>query len=202
MQNIYTIGHSNHSVARFIELLKAHDVRAIADVRSHPYSRYNPQFNHESLQAALKDCDLSYVFLGGELGARSEDPACYVEEKVDYERLARTPLFQRGLIRLMQGSKDCRIALMCAEQDPLTCHRAILIARHLAARGIDVRHILGDGRIEPHEAALSRLLAELRLPEHDLFRSREEMIREAYEQRGARIAYRRESPAIVGRQPA
>lgn len=191
---VYTIGHSNHSMEKFIELLAAHGVTAVADVRSHPYSRFNSQFNRERLQADLKRAGLAYVFLGRELGARSEDQDCYLEGKVQYDRLARTPLFQEGLARLAQGCRTNRIALMCAEKDPLTCHRAILVCRHLAALSIDAQHILEDGRIESHDEALTRLLTELGFPENDLFRSRDDMILEAYDVRGKQIAYTQQFP--------
>ncbi len=186
---VYTIGHSNHSTERFIKLLIAHKITAVADVRSHPHSRFNPHFNRETLRADLKNAELAYVFLGRELGARPEDPGCYVDGSVQYDRLARTPLFQEGLVRLAQGASRYRIALMCAEKDPLTCHRTILVCRHLAAQGIGAQHILEDGRIESHDAALSRLLAELGLAESDLFRNRDEVILDAYDQRGKQIAY-------------
>ena len=174
---------------KFLELLIAHDVTAVADVRSHPYSRFNPQFNRESLRTDLKKTGLAYVFLGQELGARTDDQSCYVECKVQYDRIARTSLFQEGLSRLAQGTHTYRIALMCAEKDPLTCHRAILVCRHLAIQGISVQHILEDGRIESHDESLTRLLSELGLAERDLFQSRDEIILDAYDLRGKQIAY-------------
>src|SRR5205809_34415 len=102
---VYTIGHSNHPMEKLLELLIAHGVTVVADVRSSPYSRYNPQFNRESLQADLKRAGLSYVFLGGQLGARSEDEACYVDGKVQFDLLARTPLFQQGLTCLAEAAR-------------------------------------------------------------------------------------------------
>lgn len=186
---VYTIGHSNHLVEKFLELLSAHNVNAVADVRSHPYSRFNPQFNREKLRTALRTAGVAYAFLGRELGARSEDPNCYINGKVQYDLLARTLLFKEGLSRLALGADSHRIALMCAEKDPLTCHRAILVCRHLVAQGIGAQHILEDGRVESHDAALSRLFAELGLDENDLFRSRDEVMLEAYDRRGEQIAY-------------
>lgn len=186
---VYTIGHSNHSIEKFIELLSAHGVTAVADVRSQPYSRLNPQFNRERLWAVLRPAGIAYAFQGRELGARAQDPSCYVNGRMEYDLLARTPLFQEGLSRLVQGAASHRIALMCAEKDPLTCHRAILVCRHLLARGVGAQHILDDGRAESHDAALSRLMAELGLQEQDLFRGRDEVVLEAYDQRGRQIAY-------------
>lgn len=189
---IFSIGHSVHPIETFISLLTRHSVTAIADVRSSPYSRHTPQFNREPLKEKLKAAGVSYVFLGRELGARSEDRNCYLGGKVQYELLARTPLFHSGLSRVIEGASEHRIALLCAEKDPMTCHRAILICRHLVKKGMDVSHILDDGRIEAHEEAIARLLRELKIPENDLFRSRDEVIGEAYAKRGRQIAYTEE----------
>lgn len=186
---VHTIGHSNHSTQKFIDLLTMHGITAVADVRSHPYSRFNPQFNRENLLNDLKASGLTYAFLGQELGARPNDPSCFRDGKVEYHLLANTELFQKGLDRLVRGANAHNIALMCAEKDPLTCHRAILVCRHLEDRGITIRHILEDGQIECHDAALSRLLDELGLDERDLFRGRDEVIQDAYDQRGREIAY-------------
>ncbi len=192
---IYTIGHSTHSTDGLIQLLARHNVTAVADVRSQPYSRINPQFNRESLRAELRTSGISYVFLGRELGARAEDRGCYIDGQVQYDLLARTPLFQEGLTRLTQGIDSHRIALMCAEKDPLMCHRAILVCRHLALRGITAQHILEDGRLESHEAAVVRLLTDLDIPERDLFRTRDDLLIEAYTRRGQQIAYSEKQPA-------
>ncbi len=186
---IFTIGHSTHPQERFIALLRQHRITALCDVRSKPYSRFNPQFNREELKEFLRECGIKYVFLGKELGARSEDPACYENGKVLYDRLARTDLFRLGLERVQKGMKDYRIALMCAEKEPIECHRAILVARHLADLGLDVQHIHADGRLESHADALSRLVRILNLPEHDMFQSREELLAEAYRRQEGRIAY-------------
>lgn len=187
---IYTIGHSSHSLEMLLTLLKRHKISAVADVRSHPYSRFNPQFNRESFKIVLKKEGIAYVFLGRELGARSEDLECYEDGKVLYDRLAKTELFQEGLSRIEQGIATHRVALMCAEKDPLTCHRTILVCRHLVDRGIDAHHILGDGQIESHDEALKRLLCELKYhPEDDLINERDELIEMAYAHRGNQIAY-------------
>jgi len=198
MALLYTIGHSTHSTETLVELLTKHGITAIADVRSSPYSRFNPQFNRENLRVELKGSGIAYVFLGKELGARSEDPQCYIEGKVQYDRLARTELFQEGLRRIARGVSKQKVALMCAEKDPLTCHRAILICRHLPASDIGIQHILGDGRLESHTDALARLLRELGIAGPELFRSRNELISEAYSRRGEQLAYNKEQPRQEG----
>jgi uncharacterized protein (DUF488 family) len=187
---IYTVGHSKHPIDRFIALLQRHEVDAIADVRSTPYSRFNPQFNREKLQATLVAAGIQYVFLGEELGARSKDPSCYAEDgRVSYAKLAATSSFRHGIDRLLTGMRAHRIAIMCAEREPLECHRTILVARELEKVGVPVTHILQDGSLEPHGQAMQRLAAELRLAGRDLFRTSAELIEEAYETQGARIAW-------------
>jgi uncharacterized protein (DUF488 family) len=186
---VFTIGHSIHAQKRFIALLLQHHITALCDVRSKPYSRVNPQFNREELKESLRECSIKYVFLGKELGARSEDPKCYENGKVQYNRLAHTDLFRRGLERVQNGMKDYRLTLMCAEKEPLECHRTILIARHLGDLGLDVQHIHADGRLESHADALSRLVRILNLPEHDMFQSRAELLADAYRRQEERIAY-------------
>ena len=140
-QTVYTIGHSTHLRDQFLDLLSMHSITAVCDVRSTPHSRINPQFNRKEIKAALQAQDIAYVFLGKELGARSEDPACYDHGKVRYDCLARTDLFRKGLQRVQDGTKRFRLVLMCAEKEPLKCHRTILVARHLYALGIAVQHI-------------------------------------------------------------
>ena len=186
---LYTIGHSNHPAPKVIELLKLHGITALVDVRSQPYSRMNPQFNREAFRESLRLAGIAYIFLGRELGARSEDPECYVNDRVQYDRLAKSTGFQNGLERVVNGTGTHTVALMCAEKDPLTCHRTILVCRHLVAREIAVAHILEDGRLETHDAAIARLLAELGLNERDLFKCRAEIIDEAYAKRAGQIAY-------------
>ncbi len=192
---LYTIGHSNHEIVTFIELLHQHAVTALADVRSHPYSRHVPHYSREPLKAALADADIAYVFLGKELGARSDNPACYKQGKVQYDRLAQEPSFSEGIRRVIQGMDRYRIALMCAEKDPIECHRALLVARKLFEAGIPVNHILADGTVETHEAMESRLLAACKLPERDMFKNREEFVAEAYSIQGERVAYQDEAMA-------
>jgi uncharacterized protein (DUF488 family) len=190
VQMIYTIGHSNHPIDRFIALLQQHGIEAVADVRSTPYSRFNPQFRKEKLQATLAAAGIRYVFLGEELGARSKDPGCYDEGgRVSYARLASTDLFRRGLDRLMTGMRNHRIAIMCAEREPLDCHRTILVSRELERAGVPVTHILQDGSLESHRQTMTRLASDLKLASTDLFRTPDELIEDAYDRQGSRIAY-------------
>lgn len=190
---LYTIGHSNHSIESFVSLLRHHEINAVGDVRSHPYSRFVQQYSQEQLKASLSAAGIAYAFLGKELGARSENPACYKKGRVQYVRLANEPIFLEGIERVNQGMARYRIALMCAEKDPIECHRALLVARKLFQSGISVNHILADGSLESHEKMESRLLAICKLPEGDMFKSREEFVADAYLLQGERVAYQDES---------
>jgi uncharacterized protein (DUF488 family) len=190
--SIFTIGHSTHALERFVELLQQCGITALCDVRSNPHSRMNPQFNRKELNVAMRGRGIRYVFLGRELGARSKDPACYENGKVQYERLARTAPFRRGLQRVQNGMKSYRIAVMCAEKEPLECHRTILVARALAAAGLDVQHIHADGTLESHSDALKRLAGMFNLDGPDIFRSPDELIADAYRCQEKRIAHEAE----------
>jgi uncharacterized protein (DUF488 family) len=192
---IYTIGHSKHPIERFVALLQQHSIDALADVRSMPYSRFNPQFNKEKLQGSLGTAGIRYVFLGEELGARSKDVSCYDEDgRVSYASLARTALFQSGIERLLTGMQQHRIAIMCAEREPLDCHRTILVSRELEKAGVPVTHILPDGSLEPNRQTMTRLASDLKLASTDLFRTPDQLIEDAYEKQGSRIAYIRPPP--------
>ena len=191
MPELFTIGHSTHSWDKFLGLLRQRRIEAVADVRSSPYSRFNPQFNRETLQRALREQGISYVFLGEELGARRSEPECYVNGKVDYSLIAQMPAFIRGLDRLMQGAAKMRIAVMCAEKDPLDCHRCILISPRLKERSINVQHIHDDGTLESQDEAERRLVKKFNLVEPGLFQPDTEILTEAYRRQGEKIAYER-----------
>ena len=190
---VLTIGHSNHALDALIALLHRHRVTALADVRSAPYSRFNPQFNRESLADSLKKCGIEYVYLGHELGGRSADPTCYEDGRVRYDRVAKTESFRHGLDRVVHGAANHLIVLLCAEREPLECHRTLLVASALDKRGVEVAHIHADGRLEPHNEAMNRLLDRFNLhPDGDLFRTtqpREDLVAEAIELQAKRVAF-------------
>lgn len=186
---VYTVGHSTLPLAEFIRILARNEIAALADVRSSPYSRFNPQFNREGLSNELRGRGITHVFLGKELGARSDEPSCYKDGRVQFDRLAATTVFKNGIERIKKGASRHKIALMCAERDPLECHRTILVARELEKNGIEIRHILSSGNIESNEDAMDRLIRMHGLDNDDLFRSREEIKNEAYDKQAKVIAY-------------
>lgn len=187
MASLFTIGHSNHDPDAFLALLRGHGIDAVADVRSQPFSRRFPHFRKNALQGWLAESGVSYVFLGRELGARREEPECYVSGQVDFERVAALPAFLSGLERVEAGAARYRVALMCAEADPLQCHRAILVAPALEARGLQVKHIRRDGSLQSHTALEANLVAEV-AAEPDLFGG--DPLERAYRIKGRSMAYR------------
>jgi uncharacterized protein (DUF488 family) len=187
---LYTVGHSNHALEKFVGLLTANAITAVADVRSRPFSRRHPQFNKDRLAAELAQRGIGYVFLGRELGARSEDPACYEDGKVQYSRLAATASFKSGIERVLAGAAKFRIALMCAEKEPLDCHRTLLVSRALEIAGASIVHILADGSAEPQEKTMSRLIDLVGLPNEDLFQGGD-LIAAALRLREDKIAYKK-----------
>lgn len=190
---VLTIGHSTHAMELFLELLHRHGVTALADVRSVPYSRFNPQFDREQIVSSLKASNIKYVFLGRELGGRSDDRACYEQGRIRYDRLSHTSRVRDGLQRILKGAKSYRIALMCAEKEPLHCHRTLLIGHELDKLGTDVAHILSNGVLEPHEETMTRLLSECKLESRDdLFHQqkvRSEYIEEAIQYQSQRFGH-------------
>jgi len=185
---IWTIGHSNHSAVRFIDLLQGAGIDCVADVRSTPFSRRNPQFSQKALTASLKDAGIEYWFLGDALGARPTDADCYEGGKASYARIAATAAFQEAIHGLIDRSHAKRIALMCAEKEPLDCHRTVLVGRALAQRDTELAHIHADGRIEPH-AALEERLLHLAKEKVDLLNGRDAALAQAYDKQGKRMAY-------------
>jgi len=188
--DLFSIGHSNIAAERFLALLRNVGVDTIADVRSTPFSRRFPWFSGKTLAAALTQHGMTYLAYGDALGGRPRDAALYRHGVADYEAMARQPHFQAGLDRLLADAARSRVCLMCAEREPLDCHRCLLVARSLAERGLTIGHILHDGTVEPHAATEQRLLA-LTGASDDLFvTGQDERLASAYRRRARAAAYR------------
>jgi len=146
---LYSIGHSNHPIERFLERLRQHGIERVIDVRTHPHSRYVPQYNGGPLQAALAAAGVDYAHLAA-LGGKPNDPALQTPEGApDYDRIQTSAAFLDGIEALLAHAQERRVAMLCAEADPQQCHRERLIAPVLRARGVEVRHILPDGSLAP-----------------------------------------------------
>lgn len=194
IDSMLTVGHSNQSIGQFTDLLGSVSVTAIADVRTVPRSQWSPHFNREALKTELTRSGIAYVFLGDLLGGRPAAGALYVDGVADYEAMAATPAVADGISRLKRGGETYKIAIMCSEKEPLDCHRCLMVARVLAADGIEMEHLHVDGRVESQQQLEDRLMASIGL-EPSMFEGRDETLSQAYRERARRIAYRRDAGA-------
>lgn len=156
---LYTVGHSNSTLEKLLSLLKLADVNCIIDVRSTPASAYSPHFNKESLQRFLKANGILYGHFGEEFGARRTDSI--IDGQVNFAKAVTTEAFQRGVERIRNGlSKGYNIAFMCSEAKPLECHRFSMISRYFVDNGYDVKHILHNETIVPHQVLEKEMIDE------------------------------------------
>jgi uncharacterized protein (DUF488 family) len=139
---IYTIGYGNRSIEDFVKLIQGYDIKFLVDVRSQPYSRFNPDFSKDALEKRLRQHSIRYIFMGETLGGRPKDSSCYVDGRVDYAMVREKSFYQKGISYLHTAwGKQLRIALMCSEAKPQECHRTKLIGNTLTEQNIDVAHI-------------------------------------------------------------
>jgi uncharacterized protein (DUF488 family) len=196
--DLFSIGHSNMPADRFVAMLQNAGVSEITDVRSTPFSRRFPWFSQKNLATRLADSGIAYAAIGDTLGGRPRHESLYRDGVADYEAMASQPAFRAALDRLVGGVQHARICLMCAEREPLDCHRCLLVARQLAERGLTVGHILHDGTVEPHAVTEQRLLA-LDDKDCDLFAAGQgERLAAAYRRRAHAMAFRQKIPAPRG----
>jgi uncharacterized protein (DUF488 family) len=156
---IHTIGHANHEVAAFIDLLRRHEILLVVDVRSQPYSQWASQFNRELLAHDLEAAGIAYRFMGDVLGGRPADPALYEsgEDRPDYARMAQSLDYKDGIDRLLDLARAGRVVVMCGEGDHRQCHRHLLITQTLLQRGARVLHIRPDGTTVEGEPVAQQL---------------------------------------------
>jgi uncharacterized protein (DUF488 family) len=165
---LYTIGHSTLEIDDFLALLKENYIQVLIDVRSQPYSRFNPQYNRESFKHAMAYANIEYVFAGEYLGGRPTDPTCYKDgvmpdakadylKLVDYAEVMKRDWYQRGIQRLLEIASERQAVIMCSEEDPMQCHRHQLITQTLLKQGIPVWHIRSDGRVEEAESLPAKI---------------------------------------------
>ncbi|MEZ7198815.1 DUF488 domain-containing protein [Pseudodesulfovibrio karagichevae] len=190
MGTIYTIGYSSYSIEDFVNTLISDEINALIDVRSSPYSKMYSEFNKDNLKRYLNSKSIYYVFLGEECGARASENYCYRNGAVDFNCVSDLPRFKAGIKRITDGASKFNVALMCAEKDPITCHRTILVARHLKKYDYPIKHILANNGIETHEQLEKRLLKLFDLDQSHFYKTKNELLKEAYDLQAAKIAYR------------
>lgn len=146
--DLFTIGHGNLDVTQFLAALRCQGITRVMDVRSIPHSRYVPWTSHTLLAEELERAGIAYEFRGKELGGKPSDPSLRTPTGTpDYDRIATSAPYMRGIERVLEAASSERLALLCSETNPMLCHRERLIGRTLRARGCKVRHILSDGSL-------------------------------------------------------
>ena len=143
---VYTVGHGGRTVDEIVRQIRAKGIQFVIDVRSSPYSKYQPEFAQKPLAQALRDAGLTYGFMGHQLGGRPDDESCYDNNYVNYEKVRAMPFFKEGIARLRTAcERDYIVCLLCAEANPTQCHRSRMIGEALVQEGIEVEHLLKDG---------------------------------------------------------
>lgn len=193
---VFTIGHSTHSIEEFIHLLNNYQINCVIDVRSVPYSKYNPQFNRESLIKDLKNQDIFYAHFGKEFGARHTSPMLLDENgQVDFYKVWESDDFLNGVKRIEDAiERGYKISLMCSEANPLDCHRFSMISHQLVNEGFEVIHILPDSSIITNEDLEHQMIEKYfeKIPQSTLFEyvSPEQQREAAYKIIMKKVAYK------------
>jgi len=201
MKPLFTMGHSSLEFPQFVRRLQDSSVELLIDVRSRPHSSRFPQFSQPDFEKMLGDEGFSYLYLGEELGGRPDDPDAYRSDgRVDYRKRRRSYAFRAGVERILAEIERRTCALMCAEEDPLECHRFLMICPELVLMGIQPFHIRKGSKLEDQVAAENRLL-ELNgfgdVATCTLFpQARAEALEEAYELQAGKFAYRVHAPTV------
>ena len=158
-KQLYTIGHGNRKPEDFLALLKDYGIEYLVDVRSQPYSKFNPQFNQNELKFFLERNGVKYVFMGDNIGGRPKDTTCYDDDgKVDYEKVKMKDFFLQGIDRLKTAyNKEINLVIMCSESKPCECHRSKLIGRVLNSDKITLKHIDENGKLKDQNTVILEL---------------------------------------------
>jgi len=198
---LFTIGHSNQEWSSFVQTLSWFSIPLVVDVRSRPHSSRHPQFSQPEFEGALREAMLKYLFLGEELGGRPADAKAYRDDgMVDYRARRQSYGFRAGIERVLKELEAGPLVLMCAEEDPLTCHRFLMICPELVASGIAPQHIRKGSIIETQSEAEDRLLVDHGFGDvtrSSLFAAgREEALEQAYVRQAEKCAFRVD-PSLV-----
>lgn len=167
---LWTLGHSRHPIERFVELARDQYIGLVVDVRGQPFSRFNPQFNRERFSTALEAAGIDYAWYGRTLSGRPAEPGLRdADGAVDWDAVRAWPDFEADIEEVRARARSHRLALVCAEEDPLHCHRRFLLTPPLQAKGAHVMHIRGDGRVEDEATVTARDRPKRETRQPDLF---------------------------------
>ena len=190
--NCFTIGHSNHPIENFIDLLRSNEIDSVVDVRSTPYSKYARDYNQEVFETSLTKNNIEYLFKGNELGARFTDPLLKDNDgKIDFEKVGSSAFFTEAIDRLIEVFHNHKTAIMCSEKYPVDCHRFSLLSRALVNKNINVMHILADNQVVENIDLEKDIMNEHKsqLSFFDLNKNEEDLLSEAYKDINKKIAY-------------
>ena len=200
---IYAIGHSNYPFEKLIDMIRKYNINCVVDIRQTPYSKYNVQYNKEALSYNLKKEGFIYIYMGKEFGATRQSKESYTERGyADFEKAVKEDIFKEGVERLKKGcSMGYKIVLLGAMQEPIRCHRSIMVGRQLSKEGFDVKYIMDEGHIETQddieEALLDKYFEERNQLSIDNLLgtgpNREDLINEGYRLANKEIGYRTEN---------
>jgi len=198
--DIFTIGHSNYNVEKLIDMLRYYNINCVVDIRGTPYSKYNIRYNKETIRDTLIKEGFVYIYMAKEFAAKRENKVSYNKERYsDFEKVIYEEDFKKGINRLRVGcEKGYRIALLGAMQDPIRCHRSILVGRELVKHGFIVKHILDDYSIAYQDDIEKSILEKYFEDRNQITidsllgtdKSEDEMIKDAYRMANKEIGYR------------
>lgn len=186
---IYTTGYAGHTIPSLVQLLQAIGITVLADVRSTPFSGRRPEMDKPALMQALRDGGMRYIFMGEQLGGRPRNPKLYRAGKIDPQALLAHEGYKTGVARLIAGAAEHTICLLCAERDPISCHRGLYIAESLQEAGMQVRHLIGGEQPEDHQATRARMAELVNMEHADLFASENARLTMAIEHMREKIAF-------------
>lgn len=200
---IFAIGHSNYPYDKLIEMIKKYGIDCVVDIRETPYSKYNTQYNREVLRENLKSSGFTYVYMGHEFGAKRQTKESYNDDGyADFEKVIKEELFLKGIERITKDLQmGYKIVLLGAMQEPIRCHRSIMLGKYLNEKGFDVKYIMHEGNIVNQDYIEEDLLNKYFSDRNQLSidsllgtdKSREEMIEEGYKLANKEIGHRTEN---------
>lgn len=199
VNTVYTIGYSGFSIDDFVATLKKHNISLVVDVRSSPFSHYFPEYNKDSLEVCLKTHGIYYRNYADEFGARQSNRTYYCQDGyLDFDVFSKSEPFLQGVSKLCTSmAQDYTFALLCAEKDPICCHRTILVARAFFERGYNVIHLLTNGKTITQQDVNAQLIEKYypnrnQMTFFDAAEDEDTLLKLAYMKQNAEIGYRLE----------